>query len=98
MNTLVLTPQPSIKDVARVAKVSHPTVSRALRHSPLVNPKTAERIRKIAADMGYQPSAVARSLVMKKTHSIGVVVTTIADPFIGEVVSGIEEMANEHGY
>jgi DNA-binding LacI/PurR family transcriptional regulator len=98
MNTFVSAAQPSIKDVARVAKVSHPTVSRALRHSPLVNPKTAERIRKIAADMGYQPSAVARSLVMKKTHTIGVVVTTIADPFIGEVVSGIEEMANEHGY
>jgi DNA-binding LacI/PurR family transcriptional regulator len=90
--------QVSIKDIARVAKVSHPTVSRALRHSPLVNQETAERIRQIASGMGYRPSAVARSLATKKTKTIGVVVTTIADPFIGEVVSGIEETANEHGY
>lgn len=90
--------QISIKDIARAAKVSHPTVSRALRNSPLVNKETAERIRQIAAGMGYWPDAVARGLVTKKTKTIGVVVTTIADPFIGEVVSGIEEMANDHGY
>jgi DNA-binding LacI/PurR family transcriptional regulator len=90
--------QVSIKDIARIAKVSHPTVSRALRNSPLVNRETAERIRQIAARMGYRPNTIARSLVTKKTHTIGVVVTTIADPFIAEVVSGIEEIANEHGY
>ncbi len=88
----------SIKDIARVAKVSHSTVSRALRDSPLVNRETAERIRQIAEEMGYRPSAVARSLVTRKTKTIGVVVTTIADPFIAEVVSGIEEVANDHGY
>jgi DNA-binding LacI/PurR family transcriptional regulator len=90
--------QISIKDIARAAEVSHPTVSRALRNSPLVNKETAERIRHIATSMGYWPDAVARGLVTKKTRTIGVVVTTIADPFIGEVVSGIEEMANDHGY
>jgi len=88
----------SIKDIARVAKVSHSTVSRALRNSPLVSRETAERIRQIAEEMGYRPSAVARSLVTRKTKTIGVVVTTIADPFIAEVVSGIEEVANDHGY
>ncbi len=88
----------SIKDVARVARVSHPTVSRALRGSPLVNPGTAERIREIAEQLGYRPNAVARGLVTRKTATLGVVVTTIADPFIGEVVSGIEDAANEHGY
>jgi DNA-binding LacI/PurR family transcriptional regulator len=90
--------QISIKDIARAARVSHPTVSRAIRHSPLVKPETAERIREIADRMGYRPNAVARALVTRKTGTIGVVVTTIADPFIGEVVSGIEEAANEHGY
>ncbi len=90
--------QISIKDIARAAQVSHPTVSRALRYSPLVNPDTAERIRKIASHMGYWPNALARGLVTRKTGTIGVVVTTIADPFIGEVVSGIEEIANDHGY
>ncbi len=88
----------SIKDIARAARVSHPTVSRALRHSPLVNPDTAERIRQVANVMGYWPNAVARGLVTRKTRTIGVVVTTIADPFIGEIVSGIEEMADGHGY
>jgi DNA-binding LacI/PurR family transcriptional regulator len=90
--------QVSIKDIARVARVSHPTVSRALRNSSLVNPETAERIRLIAGEMGYRANAVARGLVTRKTMTIGVVVTTIADPFIGEVVSGIEELANDRGY
>ncbi|MEO0249553.1 MAG: LacI family DNA-binding transcriptional regulator, partial [candidate division WOR-3 bacterium] len=88
----------SIKDIARAAHVSHSTVSRALHNSPLVSRETAERIRKLAAEMGYRPSAVALSLVTQKTRTIGVVVTTIADPFIAEVVSGIEEVANDHGY
>ncbi len=88
----------SIKDIARLANVSHPTVSRALHHNPLVNAETAERIRQIAAEHGYRPSAVARSLVTRKTHTVGVVVTTIADPFVAGVVAGIEEAANEHDY
>ncbi len=90
--------QVSIKDIARAANVSHPTVSRALSYSPLVKGETAERIRQIAANLGYRPSAIARSLASKKTKTIGVVVTTIADPFIADVVSGIEETANDHGY
>jgi DNA-binding LacI/PurR family transcriptional regulator len=90
--------QPSIKDIARLAKVSHPTVSRALHNSPLVNPETAEKIRKIAEEFGYRASAVARGLVTKQTRTIGLVVTTVADPFTSEVVSGIERTANDHGY
>lgn len=88
----------SIKDIARVAKVSHSTVSRALHNSPLVSHETAERIRRIAREKGYRPSAIARSLVTRRTKTIGVVVTRIADPFIAEVVNGIEEIANDHGY
>ena len=88
----------SIKDIARLANVSHPTVSRALHHSGLVNPETAERIRRIAVESGYRPSAVARSLVTSKTHTVGVVVTSIADPFVAGVVAGIEDEANAHEY
>jgi DNA-binding LacI/PurR family transcriptional regulator len=88
----------SIKDIARAAKVSHPTVSRALSNSPLVKGETAKRIRQIAASLGYRPSAIARSLATKRTKTIGVVVTSIADPFIADVVSGVEEAANDHGY
>ena len=88
----------SIKDIARTARVSHSTVSRALRNSPLVNAETGALIRKIAADQGYTVSAVARSLVTRRTNTIGVVVTSIADPFVGEVVGGIEEFALAHDY
>ncbi len=88
----------SIKDIARIAGVSHSTVSRALHNSPLIPAGTAARIQKIAKESGYHASAVARSLVKSKTDAIGVVVTSIADPFNGEVVAGIEEFANRHGY
>ena len=90
--------QPSIKDIARLARVSHPTVSRALQNSPLVNAKTAERIRRIAKESGYKASAVARGLVNRRTRTIGLVVTTIADPFTSELVSGIEQTAYDHDY
>jgi DNA-binding LacI/PurR family transcriptional regulator len=88
----------SIKDIARLAGVSHSTVSRALNRSPLIPLETAERIQRIAKEQGYTASAVARSLVTRKTQAIGVVVTSIADPFNGEVVEGIEEAANREGY
>lgn len=88
----------SIKDIARIAGVSHSTVSRALQNSPLVNPATLEEIQKIARDVGYRASAVARGLVTRKTRTIGMVVTTIADPFVSDVVSGIELAANDNGY
>jgi DNA-binding LacI/PurR family transcriptional regulator len=89
---------PSIKDIARKAQVSHSTVSRALQNSPLVNAETAEKIRRIAVESGYRASAVARGLVTKRTLTIGLVVTSVADPFASEVVNGIEQAANDLGY
>lgn len=87
-----------MKDVARVANVSHSTVSRALHSSSLVNDETAKRIRVIARQMGYRPSAIGRSLKTRRSMTIGVVVTSVADPMLAQVVSGIEEVAIEHGY
>jgi DNA-binding LacI/PurR family transcriptional regulator len=88
----------SIKDIARAAQVSHSTVSRALRNSPLVNSETRALIQKIADEKGYTVSAVGRSLATRRTNTIGVVVTTIADPFASEVVSGVEEFALVNNY
>ncbi len=88
----------SIKDIARTANVSHSTVSRALSHSPLVNPATAEKIRRIAAESNFRPSAVGRSLATGRTYTIGVVVASIAQPFAAEVLAGIEEVASLRGY
>jgi DNA-binding LacI/PurR family transcriptional regulator len=88
----------SIKDIARAAKVSCSTVSRALQNSPLVGDKTRQRIQLIARQSNYQASAVARSLVTRRTRTIGVVVTTVCDPFVAEVVAGIEEKAHTEQY
>lgn len=88
----------SIKDIARIAKVSSSTVSRALQNSPLISRSTSERIHSIAKESGYRASAIARGLVTQRTKTIGVVVTTIADPFVSEVVNGIEDCGNDHGY
>lgn len=88
----------SIKDIARLAGVSHSTVSRALQSSPLINRQTAEKIRLIADQLGYRASAVARGLATSRTRTLGLVVTTIADPFVADVVGGIEDAANGYGY
>ena len=96
-NSSTLARPASIKDIARIAGVTHSTVSRALRDSPLVNRETVERIQRIASEAGYRTSAAARSLVTRRSDTIGVVVTNIADPFVAGVVSGIEETADEHG-
>jgi DNA-binding LacI/PurR family transcriptional regulator len=88
----------SIKDIARAAGVSHSTVSRALRDSHLVNVDTKARIKDLACEMGYSPDARARSLVTGRSYTVGVVVTSIADPFVAEVVQGVESTAHDHGY
>ncbi|MFZ5916924.1 MAG: LacI family DNA-binding transcriptional regulator [Chloroflexota bacterium] len=88
----------SIKDVAQAAGVSHSTVSRALSNSPLVKVETKARIQRLAQQMGYTPDAIARSLVTQQTRTVGIVVTTIADPFVAEVVQGIEDAAHQRDY
>ena len=88
----------SIKDIARRAGVSHSTVSRALADSPLVNIETKARIQELSREMGYTPSAIARAMSTRRTRTVGLVVTTIADPFVAEVVRGIEETALDRGY
>ncbi len=88
----------SIKDIARAAGVSHSTVSRALNDSALVNESTKRHIQALANQMGYCPNTLARSLVTRHSNTIGVVVTTITDPFMAEVVQGIQVVADEHKY
>ena len=63
-----------------------------------ISQATADRIQKLAEEMGYTPSAVAQSLVTQRTFTIGVVVTTIADPFVVNIVNGIENTAQAAGY
>jgi DNA-binding LacI/PurR family transcriptional regulator len=88
----------SIKDLARQAGVSAPTVSRALHGSGRVSAATRQRILQLANDAGYTPSLVARGLVTQRSYCVGLVVTMFADPFHSEVAQGVEEEARRHGY
>ncbi len=88
----------SIKDIAKAAGVSPSTVSRALSDHPRISLETKERIRRLATEMGYSPSAVARSLVTQRTFIIGLAVAWVSDPFLAQVVRGVEDTALEYGY
>ncbi|NTV37521.1 MAG: LacI family transcriptional regulator [Anaerolineaceae bacterium] len=88
----------TIIDIAKKLNVSHSTVSRALNGSTLISHDTTERIRKIAAEMGYLHSAAARSLKTNRSQALGVIVSNINDPFFGEILQGIEEVAQNNDY
>lgn len=88
----------SIKDIAEVAGVSAPTVSRALQGNGRMSEQTRQQILTVAQQLGYTPSLVARGLVTQRSHSVGLVVTSFADPFHSEVVQGVEEEAQRHDF
>ncbi len=88
----------TIKDIAKRTGVSHSTVSRALSGNSLISNATAQRIRMAAIEMGYKPSAAARSLKTNRSQVLGVIVSSLDDPFFSEILLGIEEIAQEAGY
>jgi LacI family transcriptional regulator len=88
----------TIKDIARKANVSHTTVSRALNDKSRIKNETKERILSIAKELNYRPNFIARSLVMRRTKTLGLVITTIANPFYTELSQGIEATAIGLGY
>ena len=90
--------KPTIKDVARIAKVSTTAVSMALRDHGRISQETRKRILHIAGEIHYLPNYVARSLVMKRSQTIGLIITTIMNPFYPELAKGIEDRAMELGY
>ena len=88
----------TIKEIAKIAGVSHSTVSRALSGHPAIAPETVARIEQIAEDLGYVPSAVARGLKTSRSQALGVIVSRIDDPFFSEILQGIEDVSREAGY
>ncbi|MEJ2641804.1 MAG: LacI family DNA-binding transcriptional regulator [Desulfosarcinaceae bacterium] len=89
---------PTIKDIAQEAGVSYATVSRALNNKYGVKPDTRRRIMAVARARGYTPNGVARGLVKRETHSIGLIIPDISNPFFPQVASGVEDAAKERGY
>ncbi len=88
----------TLKDVAKVAGVSYATVSRALSGSPEIGESTRKRVVRICEEMGYTPNSVARSMVMKRTNIIGLIVTSIDNPFMSEMTAHLEIYARKCGY
>ncbi|MBF4336596.1 substrate-binding domain-containing protein [Vibrio anguillarum] len=88
----------TMKDIARLAGVSTSTVSHVINKSRYVSDEIAERVNKAAQDLNYAPSALARSLKMNRTRTIGMLVTTSTNPFFGEVVKGVERSCYHKGY
>ncbi|WP_372906435.1 LacI family DNA-binding transcriptional regulator [Rhodohalobacter sp.] len=90
--------QVTLKNIADALGVSTMTVSRALNDRSNVDKKTKEKIIQKAKIMGYTPNRVAKSLVSRKTQTIGVVIPEITHAFFPEVVRGIEEVTYRSDY
>ncbi len=88
----------TIHDVARKARVSVMTISRVLNKPEVVSPKTIEKVRKVMDDLGYEPSHVARSLVKRKTNTIGVMMPDIKNTFFNSWFRYVEDYAGRFGY
>lgn len=86
-----------LKEIAELVGVSVSTVSRALRDDPRVNRKTKERIVSIAKNMNYLPNQAAKSLVTKKTMTIGLVLPNLRS-FMHDIFDGLESVCSPAGY
>ncbi|PJI84851.1 DUF6807 family protein [Luteimicrobium subarcticum] len=87
----------TIGDVAAAAHVSRATVSRVM-NGRKVDPVLAERVRKVAQELDYRPSALARSLSLGRTQAVGVVVPDLTNPMFQEVLRGVASGADAAGY
>lgn len=86
----------TIKDVAKKANVSIATVSRILNDQPGYSLKTKKKVLQVIEELGYHPNAVARGLINKKTHTIGVLFPYLSGSLVTDLLRGIEKAASAH--
>ena len=87
-----------IREIARRAKVSTATVSRAINSVPTVDPQLAKRVWKVVDELGYYPNTQARALVLGRSRIFGLIVSEITNPFFPEIVQTFEDLAVENKY
>lgn len=87
-----------IREIARRAKVSTATVSRAINRVPTVDPQLAKRVWRVVDELGYYPNTQARALVMGRSRIFGLIVSEITNPFFPEIVQTFENLAVENNY
>jgi LacI family transcriptional regulator len=90
--------RPTLRDVAREARVSIKTASRVVNGEPAVSQATAARVREAVARLGYRPNQLARSLQGRRSRTIAVMIADISNPFYAGCVKAVEEVARRHGY
>ncbi|MCP1146785.1 LacI family DNA-binding transcriptional regulator [Lysinibacillus endophyticus] len=90
--------RPNAYDVAKLAGVSQTTVSRVLNNFPHVRPTTKEKVLEAIEKLGFEPDEIARSLVKKKTNTIGLIVGNLANPFYSETAQAILNEASKVDY
>ena len=88
----------TIRDVAAAAGVSYQTVSRVINNRPDVAEETRRRVWQVIEELGYQPSAIARGLVSKRTYTLGLITADFSDYFFTQVIVGAEAEARKQGY
>ncbi|WP_290792415.1 LacI family DNA-binding transcriptional regulator [Flavihumibacter sp. UBA7668] len=88
----------TIKDIAKALNLSYSTVSRALKGSYQISEPVKEKVLAYAKEHNYRPNLLAQSLKNKNSRCIGVVLCTIPNSFLGEVINGIESIASSKGY
>ncbi|WP_261642022.1 ribose operon transcriptional repressor RbsR [Erwinia mallotivora] len=88
----------TMKDVARLAGVSTSTVSHVINNNRFVSDAVREKINAAITQLNYAPSALARSLKLNQTRTIGMLLTASSNPFYSEVVRGVERSCYERGY
>jgi len=90
--------RPTINDIAKRVGLSKASVSRALNGKQDVDPETRKRVLKVAAQVGYVPSASARALSNGRSNCLGLLVPTLTWPWILEVLRGVAEEIERSGY
>lgn len=90
--------KPNIYDVARLAEVSHQTVSRVLNNQPNIRPATRVRVEAAMAQLGYQPNPAARSLVTAKSNMLGLLVSDTGLYGPAGMLNAMEKSARQAGY
>lgn len=93
-----MTQRTTIRDVAQEAGVSHMTVSRVLNNKENITPATRQKVLAAIKKLNFHPSRSARNLAMQRSNSIGFIVPDIANPFFGEIATGVQEAAQTNDY
>ncbi len=88
----------TLADVAERAGVSRATASRALADDPRISPPTRATVRAAAESLRYVPNAAARSLRVRRTRTLGLLLADLGDPVHGQMAAGFEVGAASHGY